>query len=121
MRQRERRSRWGFRSKSTAAATAFLLAISASALADSDAIAKREYQTPDLRSRFKLETAFVEQLPADLDFSEFEGALQESAFGTFVFYDRLTPDNKHKVYSGYQQDRNISAIGVNTLELLRLQ
>jgi len=89
--------------------------------ADSPVAREKDPETFDLRARFSLESAYVEQLPEDLDFGGFEQSLQKSAFGTFVFYDKLTEPNKQKVYDGYRQDRNISAIGVTTLELLRSQ
>jgi len=78
-------------------------------------------ETLDFRARFDPESTYREQLPVDLDFTGFEVALEESAFGTFVFYDRLTSDNKQKIYDGYRKDRSISAIGTDTLELLRTQ
>jgi len=110
--------RW---SASLARCAIALLILQCPAFAEGTSTGNQGSEPPNLRARFKLENAFVEQLPADLDFGGFQVALQESAFGTYVFYDRLTDDNKHKIYDGYQQDRNISAIGVKTLELLRSQ
>jgi len=90
-------------------------------LADSPVTRESDPETLDLRARFSLESAYVEQLPPNLDFGGFEQSLQRSAFGTYVFYAELTPANKQQVYEAYRRDRNISAIGVNTLELLREQ
>ncbi len=75
----------------------------------------------DLRTRFSSEALYAEELPADLDFASFERALEQYAFGTFGFYERLTAPNRRLVYEAYRGDGNISAIGVNTLELLRNQ
>lgn len=98
-----------------------VLMFQCAAWADDGGSGAAKSETVDLRARFNPESTYSEQLPANLDFTGFEVALRESAFGTFVFYDRLTSHNRRKVYDGYRGDRSIAAIGVDTLELLRSQ
>lgn len=59
-----------------------------------------------------------DQLPLGLQQEEFEKVLRERFAGTYVFYERLTPQNKNRVFSFYKQDNRVGTIREQTLKLL---
>lgn len=58
------------------------------------------------------------RLPSGLAQDSFEQALQGQFMSTYVFYQRLKPEDKAKVFAGYQQDHRIGIIHNLTLKLL---
>ncbi len=58
------------------------------------------------------------RLPSGLAQDTFEQALQNQFMSTYVFYQRLKPEDKAKVFAGYQQDTRIGMIRNLTLKLL---
>lgn len=61
---------------------------------------------------------YTDELPPNLGFSEFEQSLESRFFGTYVFYSKLTGEQRLQVYESYRRDRHISAIRTSTLDLL---
>ena len=57
-------------------------------------------------------------LPSGLQQEPFEKALHDQSIGTYVFYQRLKPEDKARVFASYQQDNRLGAIRELTLELL---
>ena len=58
------------------------------------------------------------RLPTGLAQDTFEQALQNQFMSTYVFYQRLKPEDKAKVFAGYQQDSRIGTIRDLILKLL---
>ncbi|MFO1430609.1 MAG: hypothetical protein U1F76_10800 [Candidatus Competibacteraceae bacterium] len=58
------------------------------------------------------------RLPSGLAQGSFERALQDQFLSIYVLYQRLSPDDKAKVFAGYQQDTRIGTIRDFTLKLL---
>jgi hypothetical protein len=58
------------------------------------------------------------RLPSSLAQDTFEQALHDQFMNTYVFYQRLKPEDKAKVFAGYQQDSRIGTIRDLTLKLL---
>ena len=58
------------------------------------------------------------RLPSGLKQDAFEQALRDQFMSTYVFYQRLQPEDKAKVFAGYQQDNRIGIIRNLTLKLL---
>lgn len=59
-----------------------------------------------------------ERLPLGLQQGEFERVLQKQYIGTYLFYQRLTPENKRQIFELYRQDNRVSTIREQTLKLL---
>jgi hypothetical protein len=85
-----------------------------------EADAKRLAATPITTKAAPVENTFdtLERLPLGLQKEEFEKVLQDQFIGTYVFYQRLNPDDKGKVFDLYRQDNRVSAIREQTLRLL---
>jgi hypothetical protein len=49
---------------------------------------------------------------------DFEKTLREKFVGTYVFYERLTAQNKTRIFTLYQQDNRVGMIREQTLRLL---
>lgn len=60
----------------------------------------------------------TERLPLGLQPEAFEKALQEQFVGTYVFYQRLTPEGKRQIFEIYQRDNRVGTIREQTLKLL---
>jgi hypothetical protein len=60
----------------------------------------------------------TERLPLGLPQEEFERVLQKQYIGTYLFYQRLTPENKRQIFKLYRQDNRVSTIREKTLKLL---
>ncbi len=70
-----------------------------------------------LRNKFNA-FDYTDELPPDLGFGEFEQSLEQRFFGTYVFYSKLSDEERRQVYEIYRRDRHISAIRSSTLDLL---
>jgi hypothetical protein len=80
-------------------------------------------QSEPLRAETKLRDKFnafdyTDELPPNLGFGEFEQSLESRFFGTYVFYSKLSEEQRLQVYESYRRDRHISAIRTSTLDLL---
>lgn len=83
--------------------------------------AKRLAATPLITKEATLSgtlDASTERLPLGLSQSDFEKAMREQFVGTYVFYQRLNPEDKRKIYELYKQDNQVSTLREETLKLL---
>lgn len=60
-----------------------------------------------------------EELPANLSREQFEAALKSSYFGTYMFYTKLSEQDKAVVYTAYQDNGQIANIRDTTTSLLK--
>ena len=60
----------------------------------------------------------AERLPPDLHQEAFEKALRDLHENTYVFYQRLSPEDKRKIFDLYKQDSRITTLYEQTLRLL---
>ena len=58
------------------------------------------------------------RLPSGLQQDAFEQVLYDQFMSTYVFYQRLKPEDKAKVFASYQQDTRVDMIRELTLKLL---
>jgi hypothetical protein len=95
-----------------AAGDDYLLQIEAEAKQQAaNPITTRAVPTPDIDGA-------MERLPLGLQQDDFEKVLREKFSGTYVFYERLNPQNKGRIFTLYQQDNRVSMIREQTLRLL---
>ncbi len=73
---------------------------------------------PRLRDRFA-DLAISDELPVGLTLGAFERSLQTRYFGTYVFYESLSEQDREGVYETYLRDSHIAAIRTATLERLK--
>ncbi len=59
-----------------------------------------------------------ERLPLGLQQDAFEAILRQEFLGTYTFYQKLSADDRLRVFKRYQQDNRISTIREETLDLL---
>jgi hypothetical protein len=85
-----------------------------------EADAKRLAATPITTKAAPVENTFdtIERLPLGLQREEFEKVLHDQFIGTYVFFQRLNPDDKRKVFDLYRQDNRVSTVREQTLRLL---
>jgi hypothetical protein len=85
-----------------------------------EADAKRLAATPITTKDASVENTFdtIERLPLGLQKEEFEKVLRDQFMGTYVFYQRLNPRDKRKIFNLYRQDNQASTIREQTLRLL---
>lgn len=60
----------------------------------------------------------VERLPLGLQQGGFETTLREQFMGTYLFYQRLSTQNKRKVFEIYRKDNRVNSVRAQTLKLL---
>jgi hypothetical protein len=95
-----------------AAGDDYLLQIEAEAKQQAaNPITTRAVPTPDIDRA-------IERLPLGLQQDDFEKVLHDKFSGTYVFYERLTPQNKGRIFTLYQQDNRVSTIRDQSLRLL---
>ena len=58
------------------------------------------------------------RLPSGLQQDAFEQALHDQFMSTYLFYQRLKPEDKAKVFDSYQRDARVGMIRELTLKLL---
>jgi hypothetical protein len=58
------------------------------------------------------------RLPSGLQQDAFEQALHDQFMSTYLFYQRLKPEDRAKVFASYQQDARVGTIRELTLKLL---
>lgn len=81
--------------------------------------AKQQASTPiTTRSAPTPNIDATERLPLGLQQEDFEKTLREKFVGTYVFYERLTAQNKTRIFTLYQRDNRVSMIREQTLRLL---
>ena len=82
--------------------------------------AKRQAATPITipATAVPISLGATDSLPAGLQQESFEKALHDQSIGTYVFYQRLTPQDRARVFASYQQDNRVGAIRELTLQLL---
>jgi len=58
------------------------------------------------------------RMPLGLQQEEFEITLRDEFVGTHVFYQRLSAQNKRRIFELYRRDNRVSAIRAETIKLL---
>jgi hypothetical protein len=65
--------------------------------------------------------AFEDNLPLGLGKADFEDALQEIYYGSYIFYKRLTPTQQETVFTRYRENISIDELRALIVELKRLK
>lgn len=63
----------------------------------------------------------AEGLPGGLDKGDFEEALQDAYYGSYIFYKRLTPTQQDTVFTRYQGNASIDELRALIVELKKLK
>ena len=85
-----------------------------------EADAKRLATTP-ITTRATAEPGLLDatgRLPSGLQQDTFEQTLHDQFMSTYLFYQRLKPEDKARVFASYQQDARVGMIRELTLKLL---